>query len=553
MGVVFHAEDTNLGRSVALKFLTGLGDLGPESAELLRREARALAALNHVNIVTIHDLDEVDGLPFLVLEWVDGGSLADPRHPKPCEADAFLRLAVPVAEALAAAHQAGIVHRDLKPGNVLVSDRGRVKLADFGLARIQDGGDQTRTAGILGTAVYMSPEQAGGAEVGPESDVFSFGTVSYELLTGRRPFDRAGTPATLHAIVHDPHPPLLLPTSGVANELAALVDRCLAKNPEQRYRGGALLACELQRIARKLPSAGAKSQSPQAATRKSPSDSMPEIRFCTTSDGARIAYSVTGSGPMIVRALGWFTHLEMEWEWPAMRILWELLAEQRTMVRYDGRGVGLSDRWDGEFTEETRQLDLDAVLNAVDAKRVSVLGISEGGWTACHYALRYPERVSRLLVYGGYLRGTQANPNKDDELAQALLILVRKGWGKDTPIFRQIFTYNYFGANPDPGLVAHFDQLQRASADGETAARYISSLRSRGDGTEAFSNIRVPTLVLHCRDDKVTPYDEGRRLASAIPDARLVTLPSGTHYFPSDKAVTPALVEAIMDFTKDAD
>ncbi|MEO7658279.1 MAG: alpha/beta hydrolase, partial [Pyrinomonadaceae bacterium] len=138
-----------------------------------------------------------------------------------------------------------------------------------------------------------------------------------------------------------------------------------------------------------------------------------DIRFCETADGVRIAYSVTGTGPQIVRVLGHFTHLEMEWEWPDLRHFWERLAERFRVVRYDGRGMGLSDRYTGEFTEDTRQLDLDAVLNQVGAENAILLGISEGGWTAATYAIHHSERISRLILYGAYCRGARARPGYD--------------------------------------------------------------------------------------------------------------------------------------------
>src|SRR5688572_20549952 len=133
-----------------------------------------------------------------------------------------------------------------------------------------------------------------------------------------------------------------------------------------------------------------------------------DIQFCAASDGVRIAYSVIGSGPVLIRVLGHFTHLEIEWEWPDLRHFWERLAERFTVVRYDGRGIGLSDRYTLEFTEETRQLDLDAVLTKIDAKDAILLGISEGGWTAAMYAGLHPERVARLVLYGSYCRGAKA-------------------------------------------------------------------------------------------------------------------------------------------------
>jgi pimeloyl-ACP methyl ester carboxylesterase len=258
---------------------------------------------------------------------------------------------------------------------------------------------------------------------------------------------------------------------------------------------------------------------------------------------------VHGSGPFLVRVLGWFTHLEMEWEWPSLRLIWERLGETHTVVRYDGRGIGLSGPWTEEFTEETRQLDLDAVLDAVGAEKVALYGISEGGWTAAHYAARHPERVSHLIIYGAYSRGIRFRPGYDAEETEALETLMRKGWGRDTPQYRQIFTTAYFGADADPGLIAHFNQLQRAAADGDTATRYQHSLHQRDDGREVFEKIRVPTLVVHCRDDLIVAFEEGRLIASLVPGAQFIPFPTGTHYFPVDDEVTLRMTEAIHRFT----
>jgi pimeloyl-ACP methyl ester carboxylesterase len=277
-------------------------------------------------------------------------------------------------------------------------------------------------------------------------------------------------------------------------------------------------------------------------------NSHQDIQFCTTADGQRIAYSVTGSGPLLIRVLGHFTHLEMEWEWPDLRHFWERLAETFTVVRYDGRGIGLSEKYDGEFTEEARQQDLDAVLRSVDARDAILLGISEGGWTSALYAAAQPERVGKLVFYGAYCRGAKGRPGYDAEEDEALVTLIRKGWGRDTPAFRQLFTSHFFRPDADPRMIAHFNDLQRASADPETAARYWKSLHDRGDGQDLFRAVQVPTLVVHCQDDLAVSADEGRLLASTIPAAHLVLLPSGTHYFPTDRDVVSKVVGAINRF-----
>jgi DNA-binding winged helix-turn-helix (wHTH) protein len=273
-----------------------------------------------------------------------------------------------------------------------------------------------------------------------------------------------------------------------------------------------------------------------------------KIKYCTTSDGVSIAYSTVGTGPHIVRVLGHFTHLEAEWEWPDMRRFWEHLAERHTVVRYDGRGIGLSDPYTGEFTEETRQHDLDAVLTAIGSEKAVLLGVSEGGWTAATYAIQHPEHITHLILYGAYCRGAQARPGFDPEEDRALVTLIRKGWGRDTPAFRQVITSQFFRSDADPELFARFNELQRLAADPDTAARYHESVHRRGDGRDLYRQLRIPVLILHSRDDLAVSADEGRLLASIIPGSQLVLLPSGTHYFPTDAEVVAKAAGAIGRF-----
>lgn len=551
MGVVYRAHDVKLGRDVALKFVTHVGDYNRELHERLRREARSLAALSHPNIVAIHDIDEVDNAPFLVLEWINGKPLNEALLSRPLSTEDFQRIALPVAEAIGSAHDQGIVHRDLKPSNVLVSNEGHIKVVDFGLAKFRDfDRDVVLTAGTVGTIAYMSPEQASGGELGPASDIFSFGIVAYELLTGERPFKGDGLGAVLSAIMNGSHRPLCEVRSDLPEQLVAVVERCLEVDPVRRFQNGRELAKALRQ--------GPGSSSFDASTKiiaaaPRPSAKQQDIQFCTTSDGIHLAYSVIGSGPLLVRVLGHFTHLEMEWEWPDLRHFWEQLAERFTVVRYDGRGTGLSDNYADEFTEETRQIDLDAVLKAVGAEKAILLGISEGGWTAATYALHHPEQITHLVLYGAYCRGARARPGYDAEEEEALVTLIRKGWGRDTPRFRQVFTSLFFQPDADPKLIAHFNEIQRASADPETAARYHESCHARGDGQELFRQLRLPTLVVHCRDDMAVSADEGRLLASLIPGAHLVLLPSHTHYFPTDRDVVSKVVGAISRFIDGAE
>jgi pimeloyl-ACP methyl ester carboxylesterase len=551
MGVVYRAHDTGLERDVALKFILHGPSLESEHGSRLRREAKALAALNHPNILTIYEIGDAHGGPFLALEWVGGGSLADLVRSGPLPVDAFVRVAGAAADALAAAHGRGIVHRDVKPGNVLLTEDGRVKLADFGLARFSEADDVTRSSGLWGTVAYMSPEQLRGEAPGPAGDVFAFGVMAYEMLTGHRPFQGAGHAGVMAAILDGRHTPLIEARPDVPLELAAVVERCLVSDPSGRFADAAALATALQQAAR---AAGAPTiAEPTAsapAVRAEPATGTQQIRFATTADGVSIAYATVGDGPPVVRVLGHFTHLEMEWEWPDLRRFWEHLARQFTVVRYDGRGMGLSDPYTGEFTEETRQRDLAAVLDVLGAEHAGLLGISEGGWTAATYAVQHPDRISHLVLYGAYCRGAQARPGYDAEEDQALLTLIRKGWGRDTPALRQVLTSRFFRSDADPRLVAHFNELQRVSADPDTAARYLGALHQRGDARGLFRQVTVPTLVVHCRDDLAVSPEEGRLLASIVPGAQLVMLPSGTHYFPTDAEIASKSASAISRFLR---
>jgi serine/threonine-protein kinase len=254
MGEVWRARDTRLGRDVALKFLTQAVVSDPDRLARFRREAQLLAALNHANIAAIHGLEEADGAPFLALELVEGEDLAARLKRGPLPLDEALAAARQVAEALEEAHERGIVHRDLKPGNVKVTPEGKVKVLDFGLAKAWSGDLQTGSrstsdlsqsptlahtsteAGlILGTAAYMSPEQARGKAVDKRSDVWSFGALVYEMLTGRRLFDGETVSDVLAAVLTRQPEWAALPAA-TPRGVRRLLERCLERDPKLRLR-----------------------------------------------------------------------------------------------------------------------------------------------------------------------------------------------------------------------------------------------------------------------------------------------------------------------------
>ena len=261
MGEVYRARDTKLDRDVAIKVLPAVFGSDLDRIARFQREARTLAALNHPNIAAIYGLEERDGATALVLELVEGPTLADRIAQGAIPLDETLRIATQIADALEAAHERGIIHRDLKPANVKLRHNGTVKVLDFGLAKRpseEDGrevhvdplsGDElTGDGAILGTVGYMSPEQAAGRPAVFASDQFSFGVILFELLTGRRPFARETPVETLNAIIRDDPPPIATLNPGVPQSLQRLIDRCLAKEADHRHGDTREIALELGRV-----------------------------------------------------------------------------------------------------------------------------------------------------------------------------------------------------------------------------------------------------------------------------------------------------------------
>jgi serine/threonine protein kinase/Tfp pilus assembly protein PilF len=242
MGEVYLAEDAKLGRQVALKVPPA--DLAADPQRLARyeREARAVAALNHPNIVTLHSIEESDGVRFLTMELVQGQNLAQMLPGEGLPLDRLLELAIPITDALSAAHDTGIVHRDLKPENIMVNDQGQVKILDFGLAKLRETDaaslDQTLTQEgmVFGTVPYMSPEQVQGQAADTRSDIFSLGVILYEMATGQRPFKGESSAHVISSILRDTPISVTDLKADLPNHLGRLVRHCLEKDPERRYQ-----------------------------------------------------------------------------------------------------------------------------------------------------------------------------------------------------------------------------------------------------------------------------------------------------------------------------
>jgi pimeloyl-ACP methyl ester carboxylesterase/DNA-binding CsgD family transcriptional regulator len=267
-----------------------------------------------------------------------------------------------------------------------------------------------------------------------------------------------------------------------------------------------------------------------------------EIRFCTASDGVRLAWARHGSGPPIVKAGNWMSHLEYDWESPVWRHWLEGLGARNTFIRHDERGCGLSDRDVGEQSHERWVGDLEAVVDAAGVDRFTLLGISQGAATAVDYAVRHPERVERLILYGGAARGRARRSEQQRQRQEALVSIIRTGWAEPDPSFRRVFTM-LFLPEGTPEQMAWYDELQRMTATPEMAAE-VSRARSVVDVSEIAPRVSAETLVTHASGDRLVPFEEGRLLAALIPDARLRLLESINHILlPDEPAWTEFLAE----------
>jgi pimeloyl-ACP methyl ester carboxylesterase/DNA-binding CsgD family transcriptional regulator len=254
-----------------------------------------------------------------------------------------------------------------------------------------------------------------------------------------------------------------------------------------------------------------------------------QIRFCRSFDGARIAYAVTGKGPPLVKAPHWLTHLEYEFQSPLWKPWIEELSKNHTLLRMDERACGLSD-WDvAEISPEAWTRDLEAVVDAAGFERFALLGCSQGASISIDYIVRHPERVSHLAILGGYARGSlkRGLPAERISELEAQLKLVEVGWGRDDPAYRHIFS-TQFAPGATLEQINSMSELQRKSVSPENAVRIIRAFFNI-DVRAIAPRVACPTLLLHGRDDRRAPFEEGRILASLIPGARLVPLETGNH------------------------
>jgi eukaryotic-like serine/threonine-protein kinase len=272
MGEVYVATDTRLGRKVALKFLPPSLTADPQLRARFLREAQLASVLDHPNVCTIHEVGESAGKLFIAMQYVEGFTLKKLIGSRPLKLDALVSISLQVTDALAAAHDLGIVHRDIKPGNIIVTPKGQAKVLDFGLAKLtssrgeaqESESELTRTGLVMGTPSYMSPEQARGERVDHRSDIFSLGVVVYEMATGEMPFSGKSQAETMNAVINEPHTPLAKLNQEIPEELSAVIDRALSKDPGDRYQSMGEMLLSLRQVGRAVGLVGTGNS--QAAT-----------------------------------------------------------------------------------------------------------------------------------------------------------------------------------------------------------------------------------------------------------------------------------------------
>jgi pimeloyl-ACP methyl ester carboxylesterase/DNA-binding winged helix-turn-helix (wHTH) protein len=269
-----------------------------------------------------------------------------------------------------------------------------------------------------------------------------------------------------------------------------------------------------------------------------------EVTFCRTDEGINLALAAVGAGAPLIKVANWLTHIEYDWESPIWSPLLQHLAQRCRLIRYDGRGNGLADRDVPDISFEAFVRDLDAVFQATAVDRATVLGISQGAAVAIAYAVLHPERVSKLILYGGYAQGR--NKRGEAEMANAFLAILRHGWGDERSAFMKAFSSVFF-PNGSPQQIKWLVDLQRVTTSPENAAR-IRNACDEIDVVDLLPKVQAPTLVIHCRHDNVAPMEQGLLMARSIPNARFVTLESDNHVVLAGEPAWPRLVSEIDTF-----
>jgi DNA-binding winged helix-turn-helix (wHTH) protein/pimeloyl-ACP methyl ester carboxylesterase len=275
-----------------------------------------------------------------------------------------------------------------------------------------------------------------------------------------------------------------------------------------------------------------------------------DVTFCRTADGINLALATVGAGPPLIKVANWLTHIEYDWESPIWAPLLQQFAARFRLIRYDGRGNGLADRDAADISFPAFVRDLETVVGAAGVERPTLLGISQGAAVAIAFAVQHPERVSKLILFGGYAQGRNKRGSAAEaEMAQAFLTILRHGWGDEHSAFMQAFSSVFF-PNGTRQHIKWLVDLQRVTTSPENAAR-IRQACDDIDVVELLPKVQVPTLVLHCRHDAVAPLEQGRLIAASIPHAKFVTLESDNHVVLAHEPAWAKLVAEIEAFLKE--
>lgn len=286
-------------------------------------------------------------------------------------------------------------------------------------------------------------------------------------------------------------------------------------------------------------------------TRHSRGRAMParfrqDIKYCQTADGVRLAYTQTGSGPPLVKAGNWLSHLEFDWVSPVWSHVLYRLSQHHALLRYDARGSGMSDWVVPRLSFDAWVEDLETVINAAGVERFPLLGISQGCPVCVEYAVRHPHRVSHLILYGGRALGAKWRSPEERQQREAMATLVRIGWGKNNPAFRQMFT-ELFIPGADADQMESFNEIQRVTTSPECAARFLEAAADL-DVTKLLSKVQASTLVMHVSEDAINSLEAGRQLADGIPGARFVELPGRNHLFLEHEPAAERFFEELDSF-----
>ncbi len=552
MGEVYLASDNRLDRKVALKILPHRHSDTLQWIQRFEREARSASALNHPNILTIYEIGKSDGRHFIASEFVDGETLRQLIETE-IGLDKKLDVANQIVEALNAAHSAGIVHRDIKPENIMIRRDGLVKVLDFGIAKpfaqaVNDGASsrfptQTDPGLIMGTIRYMSPEQARRMPADSRADLFSFGIVLFELVTGLLPYRSSGESHMLASLLNDEPLNLKQLAQVQQPELESIVKKLLRKDREKRYQSAKEVLVDIKQARRQIERNNSPVSSdalnrvlvdqdrPSETTSHQNNDTsieIPEVRYARSGD-VNIAYQILGNGDLdLVFVMGWVSHLDWFWKEPSFARFLKRLASFARLIVFDKRGTGLSDRvpHDQLPSLEQRLDDVRAVMDAVGSERAILLGVSEGGPMCSLFAATYPQKTIALVMIGSYARRLWAPDypwGPTEEQHHAFLDDISKNWGGPVGIAARAPSQ----ANNKEFANWWATYLRMGASPG--AALALTKMNAQFDVRPILKAIQVPTLVLHRTGDRCLQVEEGRYLAKQIPGAKFVELQGNDH------------------------